>query len=47
MLVLANKGFVTATDLAEYLVKYHNKTFRKAYQITANVVNYAEKKEKN
>ena len=46
MLVLANKGFVTATDLAEYLVKYHNKTFRKAYQITANVVNYAEKKRK-
>ncbi len=46
MLILANKGFATATDLAEYLVKYHEKTFRKAYQITANVVNYAEKNRK-
>jgi len=46
MLILANKGFVTATDLAEYLVKYHKKTFRKAYLITANVVNYAEKNRK-
>ncbi len=43
MLKLANKGFVTATDLADYLVKYHKKSFRKAYQITARVVNYAEK----
>jgi len=43
MLILANKGFVTATDLADYLVKHHNKSFRKAYQITANIVNYAER----
>ena len=43
MLKLANKGFITATDLADYLVKYHKKSFRKAYQITARVVNYAEK----
>ena len=43
MLKLANKGFVTATDLAEHLVKHHGKSFRKAYQITANIVNYAEK----
>jgi argininosuccinate lyase len=43
MLKLANKGFITATDLADYLVKYHKKSFRKAYQITASVVNYAEK----
>ena len=43
MLKLANKGFVTATDLADYLVKHHNKSFRKAYQITANIVNYAER----
>ena len=28
MLILANKGFATATDLAEYLVKYHEKTLR-------------------
>ena len=43
MLKLANKGFVTATDLADYLVRYHNQSFRKAYQNTASIVNYAEK----
>jgi len=46
MLELANSGFITATDLAEYLVKNNNMSFRKAYQITAIVVNYAEKKKK-
>ena len=44
MLKLANKGFVTATDFADYLVKHHKKSFRKAYQITTNIVNYAEEK---
>ncbi len=44
MLSLASKGFVTATDLADYLVKYHNKSFREAYQVTASIVNDAEKK---
>ncbi len=44
MLKLANKGFVTATDLADHLVKYHNKSFRNAYQTTAKIVNFAEKK---
>ena len=43
MLELANKGFLTATDLADYIVKFHNQSFRKAYQITAAIVNYAEK----
>ena len=43
MIKLANKGFTTATDLADYLVKNHNKSFRKAYQITSTIVNYAEK----
>ena len=43
MLELANKGFITATDLADYLVKYHGRSFRKAYQTTATIVNYAEK----
>ena len=43
MLKLADKGFVTATDLADHLVKYHNKSFREAYQKTAMIVNYAEK----
>ena len=46
MLDLASKGFITATDLADYLVKNHTKSFREAYKITANVVNYAEKHKK-
>jgi argininosuccinate lyase len=46
MLDLANSGYITATDLADYLVKNHNFSFRKAYQVTANVVNYAEKVKK-
>ena len=46
MLVLANSGYITATDLADYLVKNHSMSFRKAYQKTAAVVNYAEKKRK-
>ena len=47
MLDLANVGYITATDLADYLVKYHSMSFRDAYQKTAAVVNYAEKKRKN
>ena len=43
MLKLANEGFVTATDLADHLVKNHGLSFRKAYQRTATIVNYAEK----
>jgi len=43
MLKLANEGFVTATDLADHLVKNHGISFRKAYQRTATIVNYAEK----
>ena len=46
MLILANSGYITATDLADYLVKNHSISFRKAYQKTAAVVNYAEKKRK-
>ncbi len=46
MLDLANSGYITSTDLADYLVQNHSMSFRKAYQITANVVNYAEKKKK-
>ena len=44
MLTLASKGFVTATDLADHLVRHHNKSFRKAYKITTSIVNYAERK---
>ena len=46
MLELANTGYITATDLADYLVKNHEMPFRKAYLVTASVVNYAEKKKK-
>ena len=47
MLDFANTGFLTATDLADYLVKYQSKSFREAYQITAKLVNFAEKNKKN
>ncbi len=47
MLKLANKGYITATDLADYLVRNHSMSFRKAYQKTAGIVNLAEKKKKN
>jgi len=46
MLELANEGYMTATDLADYFVKNHSMTFRDAYQKTALIVNYAEKKRK-
>ncbi len=46
MLELADIGFITATDLADYLVKNYSMSFRKAYQKTAEIVNLAEKKKK-
>ena len=46
MLELANLGYTTATDLADYLVKNHSMSFREAYQKTAAIVNLAEKKRK-
>ena len=46
MLDLANSGYITSTDLADYLVKNHKMSFRKAYQLTASIVNYAERKKK-
>tara|TARA_B100000575_G_scaffold235980_1_gene197830 strand:+ start:254 stop:1645 length:1392 start_codon:yes stop_codon:yes gene_type:complete len=46
MYELANNGFVTATDLADYLVQKHSMSFRKAYQKTSEIVNFAEKKRK-
>jgi len=46
MLELANKGYITATDLVDYIVIKLNVPFRKAYQITAKIVNYAEVKKK-
>ena len=44
---LANSGYITATDLADYLVKNHSMSFRKAYQITSTIVNLAEKTKNN
>ncbi len=46
MFELANKGYITSTDLADYLVKNHSMTFRNAYQKTAAIVNLAEKNKK-
>jgi len=46
MLDLTNSGFITATDLADYLVKKHSIPFRKAYQTTTSIVNFAEKNNK-
>ena len=47
MLKLCNKGFITSTDLADYIVRELNYPFRKAYNITAQIVNYCEKKKKS
>ena len=46
MLELASNGYITATDLADYLVKNHAMSFREAYQKTAAIVNLAEKRNK-
>ncbi len=43
MYELANNGFITATDLADYLVKNHSMSFRQAYEKTAKIVIFAEK----
>ena len=46
MLYLANEGYTTATDFADYIVKNNNLSFREAYKISARLVNYAEKNRK-
>ncbi len=46
MLELAESGFITATDLADYMVKELNYPFRKAYLQTAKIINFAEKNHK-
>jgi argininosuccinate lyase len=47
MLLMANEGYTTATDFADYLVKEKKLTFRESYGIASNLVNYAEKNNKN
>ena len=46
MLEMANKGYTTATDFADYLVKEKRLSFREAYRISSKLVNYAEKNKK-
>ena len=46
MLEFSKIGYITATDLADYIVREFNFPFRKAYQITSKIVNYAESKNK-
>ena len=41
---MAQKGYTTATDFADYLVKKKNLPFREAYVTSSKLVNYAEKK---
>jgi len=43
MLKMANEGFTTATDFADYLVTKKNLTFRDSYGISSTLVNFAEK----
>ena len=46
MYKMANEGFTTATDFADYLVKEKKLTFRESYGISSQLVNFAEKKGK-
>ena len=46
MLKMANEGFTTATDFADYLVKEKKLSFRDSYNISSKLVNYAEKNNK-
>ncbi len=47
MYKMANEGFTTATDFADYLVKEKKLSFRQSYDISSKLVNYAEKNNKN
>ena len=46
MLEMANKGYTTATDFADYLVKEKHLSFRDSYAISAKLVNFAEQNKK-
>tara|TARA_B100000579_G_C22838030_1_gene859905 strand:+ start:191 stop:1576 length:1386 start_codon:yes stop_codon:yes gene_type:complete len=46
MLKMANEGYTTATDFADYLVKEKKLSFRQSYMISSKLVNYAEKNKK-
>ena len=46
MFQLANTGFITSTDLADYMVRELHYPFRKSYLQTAKIINFAEKHNK-
>ena len=46
MLKMANEGYTTATDFADYLVKEKKLSFRDSYKISSKLVNFAEKNKK-
>ena len=46
MYIMANQGFTTATDFADYLVKEKHLSFRDSYSISSSLVNFAEKNNK-
>ena len=46
MLKMANKGFTTSTDFADYLVKEKKINFRESYSLAAKLVDFAEKNNK-
>ncbi len=46
MIELAETGYLTSTDLADYMVRELKYPFRKAYLQTAKIINFAEKNHK-
>ena len=46
MIEMANEGYTTATDFADYLVKEKKLSFRDSYGISSKLVNFAEKNKK-
>ena len=47
MYKMANEGYTTATDFADYLVREKKLSFRDAYLTSSKLVNFAEKNKKN
>ena len=47
MFKMANSGYTTATDFADFLVKEKKLSFRESYNISSRLVNLAEKNKKN
>ena len=47
MWLMANEGYTTATDFADFLVKEKKISFRDSYTLSSKLVNFAEKIKKN